>query len=75
MAPNARITLPLAESAASGAAGALSCKTCHDVHASRRANLLRWGQEEIVEACTTCHPKDPARHRPAPERAGLRGGS
>jgi predicted CXXCH cytochrome family protein len=75
MDPDARITLPLAESAGSATAGAVSCRTCHDVHGSRHVNLLRWNREEIVEACTTCHPKDPARHRPAPERARLGGGS
>lgn len=33
----------------------IACTTCHDVHDSRNADLLRWPQGESKAWCTACH--------------------
>lgn len=33
----------------------IACTTCHFQHESPNPDLLRWGEEELVAACTLCH--------------------
>jgi predicted CXXCH cytochrome family protein len=37
--------------------GEFTCLTCHDPHKGASRQLLRWGAESSLQACSNCHPK------------------